>query len=94
MKRALYEMAECGVKSVMFAGDGEPLMHRNICEFVSYAKHQGLDVAIATNGVLFDREKLEKILPSLSWVRFSVDAGTSRTHKKIIAGGRKILTGF
>ena len=89
MKRTLREMGECGVKSVMFAGEGEPLMHREICEFVSYAKLQGLDVAITTNGVLFDKEKLEKTLPSLSWVRFSVDAGTTNTHKKIHRGGPK-----
>lgn len=89
MKRALCEMAECGVKSVMFAGDGEPLMHRDICEFISYAKIHGLDIALATNGVLFDREKLEKTLPSLSWIRFSVDAGTSIIHKKIHRGGSK-----
>jgi len=89
MKRTLREMAECGVKSVMFAGDGEPLLHRDLCEFITYARLQGLDVALATNGVLFDREKLEKALPSLSWVRFSVDAGTAATHKKIHRGGSK-----
>lgn len=89
MLRSLREMAECGVKSVMFAGEGEPLMHRNICEFITSAKHEGLDVAITTNGVLFDREKLEKTLSSLSWVRFSVDAGTPDTHKKIHQGALK-----
>jgi len=89
MKRALREMAECGVKSIMFAGEGEPLMHQDICEFITYARLQGLDVAITTNGVLFDREKLEKTLPSLSWVRFSVDAGTTSIHKKIHCGGLK-----
>jgi radical SAM protein with 4Fe4S-binding SPASM domain len=89
MKRALHEMAECGVRSVMFAGEGEPLMHPDICDIVSCAKSEGLDVAITTNGVLFDREKLEKILPLLSWVRFSVDAGTPGTHKKIHRGGAK-----
>ena len=31
-------------------------MHRDICEFISYARLQGLDVALATNGVLFDRK--------------------------------------
>ncbi|MCK9630298.1 MAG: radical SAM protein [Methanoregula sp.] len=96
MKRALHEMAECGVKSVMFAGDGEPLMHRDICDLITHARQQGLDVAIATNGVLFNREKLEKTLPSISWVRFSVDAGTPDTHKKIHCGGsydfQRILT--
>lgn len=96
MKRALREMAACGVKSVMFAGEGEPLMHRDIADLVPYAKQQGLDVAITTNGVLFDRKKLEAILPSLSWVRFSVDAGMPSTHKMIHRGGQsdfeKILT--
>jgi radical SAM protein with 4Fe4S-binding SPASM domain len=87
MKRALHDMAECGVKSVMFAGDGEPLLHHDICEFITYAKFQGLDVSIATNGVLFTREKLEKTLPSLSWVRFSVDAGSPACHKTIHRGG-------
>ncbi|WP_292369196.1 radical SAM protein [Methanoregula sp. UBA64] len=96
MRRALQEMAKCGIKSVMFAGDGEPTLHRDICDLMTYAKLQGLDVALATNGVLFDKEKLEKSLASLSWVRFSVDAGTSATHKKIHRGGSndfaKILT--
>lgn len=87
IKRALQEMAECGVKSVMFAGEGEPLLHQDLCEIVRYAKSQGLDVAITTNGVLLNRDKLEKILPSLSWIRFSVDAGTPQTHKKIHCGG-------
>lgn len=89
MKHALREMAECGVKSVMFAGEGEPLMHKDVCEIVNYAKQQGLDIAITTNGVLFNKEKLTSILPVLSWVRFSVDAATSSTHKKIHCGGSK-----
>lgn len=89
IKRTLGEMAECGVKSVMFAGEGEPLMHKDVSEIVTHAKLQGLDVAITTNGALFDREKLAKILPSLSWVRFSVDAGTPLTYKKIHRGGSK-----
>lgn len=89
MKKALHDMAANGVKSVMFAGEGEPLMHRDVTEIVSFAKMNGLDVAITTNGVLFDKKKLEQLLPVLSWVRFSVDAGTPSTHKKIHCGGSK-----
>jgi len=89
MLRSLEEMASCGVKSVMFAGEGEPLMHRNICDFIISAKYQGMDVAITTNGVLYTREKLEKTLPSLSWIRFSIDAGTPETHKLIHCGGTR-----
>jgi radical SAM protein with 4Fe4S-binding SPASM domain len=89
MIRALGEMARCGVKSVMFAGEGEPLMHRNICDFIVSARREGLDVALTTNGALYSREKLERTLSSLSWIRFSIDAGTPETHKKIHCGGTK-----
>ncbi len=83
MLRTLKEMAEKGVKSIMFAGDGESLLHENIVEFVEKAKEFGLDVSITTNGCLFDNEKAKKILPHLSWIRFSVDAGTSEIHAKV-----------
>lgn len=91
LKHALHDMAECGVKSVMFAGEGEPLLYPDICECVEYSRKEGLDVAITTNGVLFDREKCERILPALSWIRFSVDAGSSEVHKKVHLGGSKDL---
>ena len=48
----------------------------------------GLDVAIATNGVLFTEEKIRKCLPHLSWLRYSLDAGTADTHYKIHRGGK------
>jgi len=83
MLSALEDMATHGAKSVMFAGEGEPLLHKNISEFVHYAKMLGLDVAITTNGVLFDKKKAEECLPFLSWIRFSIDAGTKETYEKV-----------
>ncbi|HJJ42265.1 MAG TPA: radical SAM protein [Methanocorpusculum sp.] len=89
IKKALADMAKCGVKSVMFAGEGEPLMHKDICEIIEYAKKCGLDIALSTNGVLLDSEKCDKILPCLSWIRFSVDSGSPEMHKVIHRGGSK-----
>lgn len=89
MLRTLKEMASCGVKSVMFAGEGEPLLHKDICLFVKKAKEYGLDVSITTNGVLFDKEMAEKILPCLKWIRFSVDAGTRERYAKIHKASEK-----
>lgn len=83
MKRTLKEMAECGVKSTMFAGEGEPLIHKNACDFVHYASEQGIEVAITSNGVLFDENKARECLPYLSWIRFSIDAGTRETYAKL-----------
>ena len=83
MLKALKDMADNGVKSVMFSGEGESLLHDNICEFIEKAKKYGLDVSLATNGSLFNKEKAERCLPYLSWVRFSVDAGTPETYSFI-----------
>ena len=80
MFRTLEDLAQSGVKSVMFAGEGEPLLHRDISEFVNRASNNNLSVAITTNGVLFDKEMAESCLPKLSWIRFSVDAGTPEIY--------------
>lgn len=74
---------EDNVKSVMFGGEGEPTLHPNFTLFVEKAKEFGLDTALTTNGVLFDKEKQKKCLPNLSWVKFSVDAGTPETYSKV-----------
>ena len=87
MVSTLKEMGENGVKSVMFAGEGEPLVHKDIGLFVETAKQSGIDISITTNGVLFNKEKAEQFLHHLSWIRFSVDAGTSETYNKIHRGG-------
>jgi len=76
-------MSEKGLKSVMFAGEGEPLLHKDITLFVKKAKEFGLDISITTNGVLFTQEKIEKILPNLSWIRFSIDSGTKENYAEI-----------
>ena len=83
MLDALNDMAEHGVKSIMFAGEGEPLLHKDIIDFVHNAKEGGMDVSITTNGLLFTKEKMENILPNLTWIRFSVDAGSPEMHSKI-----------
>jgi len=83
MLRNLENMAECGVKSIMFAGEGESLAHRDTPLFVRKAKESGIDVSITTNGILFGEKKQEECLPYLSWIRFSIDAGNSETYSQI-----------
>lgn len=89
MNRALGEMASLGVKSVMFAGEGEPLLHPDIADFVTTAKSAGLDVSLTTNGITFDNKKAAEIMPRLSWVRFSVDAGTAGTYARVHGSSEK-----
>lgn len=79
----LRNMAEFGVKSIMFAGEGEPLLYPHLLAVIDKAKQFGLDIAITTNGVLLDEEKTKRMLSNLSWVKFSIDAGINETYSKV-----------
>lgn len=81
--RSLKEMAVLGVKSVMFAGEGEPLMHPGLPAMVAVAKESGLDVSITTNGSLGADELWRQLVPCLSWLRFSVDAGSPEIYSRV-----------
>ncbi len=81
--RSLQEMARLGVKSVMFAGEGEPLLHSGLVDMVCSARESGLDVSITTNGSVGTTELWHELVPRLSWIRFSVDAGSSEIYSKV-----------
>ena len=68
------EAQHLGVKSVMFAGTGEPLVHKHIGKLTTSAHFSGLDVAFTTNGVLLNR--LEIAMHKCKWVKISLNAGT------------------
>lgn len=74
------EAASMGVESVMFAGTGEPLVHKRIDDINRRAVDCGLDTAFTTNGVLLDR------LGSLdlcTWVKISLNAGREETYRAV-----------
>ena len=81
--KALIEMAQLGIRSVMFAGEGEPILHKDIALFVRKAKQSGIDVSLTTNGSKGKYQVWMDIIPYLSWIRFSVDAGTPEVYAKV-----------
>ena len=68
------EMADLGVKSVLLAGEGEPLLHKEIARLAQDAAAAGLDLALTTNGTLLTERLVEELLPHLTWLKVSVDA--------------------
>lgn len=80
LKDRLAEMARLGVKSVMFAGEGEPLLHKGLGDVSVAAKAAGLDLSMTTNAVaLGDSFPIE----TYSWIKASINAGTADTYGKI-----------
>lgn len=83
MRERLAEMGEKGVRSVMFAGEGEPLLHKRINELSHAALDAGIDISFTTNGVLMDARFREQTLPRTKWVKVSCNAGTAATYAAI-----------
>jgi cyclic pyranopterin phosphate synthase len=63
LTKRVREMAKLGVRSIMYAGEGEPLIHKDIAGIVTTTKQSGIDVAITTNGVLLTKSLSEQVLP-------------------------------
>ncbi|PIR20614.1 MAG: radical SAM protein [Deltaproteobacteria bacterium CG11_big_fil_rev_8_21_14_0_20_47_16] len=83
LKQRLSEMAELGVKSIMYAGEGEPMLHKNIAELTVHAANAGLDVAFTTNATALTQRFCEEALGSVTWLKASVNAGSAESYAKI-----------
>lgn len=82
LKNNLSNMGMHGVRSVMFAGEGEPLLHPNMADIVRHTKKAGMDVAFTTNGVAITDKFLE-CLEDVSWIKVSLNAGDKESYGKI-----------
>ncbi len=88
LKIRFSELGTLGLKSIMFAGEGEPFLHKNMPELASHAKSCGIDVAFTTNGVLLSPEILKQILPITKWIKVSCNGGSADTYTQIHRSGK------
>jgi MoaA/NifB/PqqE/SkfB family radical SAM enzyme len=69
------DAAEIGVKAISFVSDGESTCNPYLYDAIIRGKQKGIDMALGTNGYLLKDDRLEDILPCLTYLRFNISAG-------------------
>jgi wyosine [tRNA(Phe)-imidazoG37] synthetase (radical SAM superfamily) len=72
-----------GVRSLMFAGEGEPTLYRPLPEIIGMASGCDIESALTTNATGLTEDFLDKTLHHLSWIKASVNAGTRETYTRV-----------
>lgn len=83
----LDDFAEIGVRSVSLVSDGESTLSKAYVPFIQHAAELGIDVGNATNAWEWGPEKVDAILPHMTWIRFTVAAGRPESYAKIMYKG-------
>ena len=84
VKKTINVLHSRGLLSVILLGGGEPTLHKDFGEIVSYIKNKGLELGIATNGSKLDKvAKITNLLGKKDWVRISIDAAREDTFNRL-----------
>lgn len=75
MSRMLTDMGSHGVRSIMFAGEGEPLLAKGLGQAVNEAKAAGIDTAITTNATPLTDRFVCEALGAVTWMKASINGG-------------------
>jgi len=82
--RFLDDAADIGVKAVSFVSDGESTCSPYLYDTILRGRSNGLDMALGTNGYLLNDERLNDILPALTYLRFNISAGVPKRYAEIM----------
>ena len=88
-KKAIDDIAAFGekIKALIFAGHGEPLLHKDIARMVSYAKEKGIAerVEIVTNGSLLTHKLADELIAAgLDRLRISVQGVNAAEYTEVM----------
>lgn len=76
------ELAQLGVRGLMFTGGGEPLLHPGISTILDRCRREKIEHGLITNGSRLDK-LADEALAGLRWIRFSINAGTGEDYQRV-----------
>lgn len=79
----LHELKDVGVLAVTLTGGGEPLVHKQAPEVMRTLTDLGIQWGVVTNGFMVRGERAELMAAHATFVRVSLDAGTTETHQRL-----------
>ncbi len=80
----LEDAAAIGVKGISLISDGESSLVDYYEESIEKMADLGIKVGLGTNGIAFDEQRLERILPHVSYLRFNFSAGERKRYSEIM----------
>lgn len=90
-ERLIRDLKEKGIyPRITLTGEGEPFLNKQAIDMVRIAKEAGFNVWTITNGSMFDRARLEKLLEyGINRVQFSIDSVTKEIYDRMrVAKGK------
>jgi cyclic pyranopterin phosphate synthase len=78
------ELIDMKVRAINWTGGGEPTINPAFKEALQLIGTSDIKMGIFTNGTLLDKWDLfETMVDTMTWVRFSIDAGTEETYNSV-----------
>lgn len=93
MNRATFELIiekgiDYGIQRIRFCGLGEPLLHKNFCQYLSYIReHTDVITELITNGSLLSRDIVQCLVKNrIDFLSISFPSLRKRSYQKIMKG--------
>ncbi len=80
----LEDCAEIGVKGISFVSDGESTISPVFVDACKYGHELGISMAVGTNAFVLTKNKLEEVLPYLTYLRVNFSAGEKKRYAEIM----------
>ncbi len=80
----LEDCAEIGVKGISFVSDGESTISPVFTDACKYGHELGISMAVGTNAFVLTKNRLEEVMPYLTYLRINFSAGEKKRYSEIM----------